>query len=82
MIELKTIEKANEETDRNISLLEKQKELSEAKEQQTALIYQNGKLLYQADPKAVQDAEYALAEEQRSIKQDKAKRSSRRTKKI
>lgn len=70
---IKAIEKANEETDRNISLLEKQKELSEAKEQQTALIYQNGKFTYQADPKAVQDAEYALAEEQRSIKQDKAK---------
>lgn len=70
---IKAIEKANEETDRNISLLEKQKELSEAKEQQTALIYQNGKFTYQADPKAVQDAEYALAEEQHSIKQDKAK---------
>lgn len=70
---IKAIEKANEETDRNISLLEKQKELSKAKEQQTALIYQNGKFTYQADPKAVQDAEYALAEEQRSIKQNKAK---------
>ena len=70
---IKAIEKANEETDRNISLMEKQKALSESKEQKVALIYSNGKLDYQYDTKAVQDAEYSLAEEKRKISQDKAK---------